>query len=896
MKKFIGQIAVLAAVLGCVGTAYAAEDTIENKVIAGYQAWFNTEGDGSPRNSWVHWGTPEAGKITFDAYPDVRDYSEEGLAKTRFAALGNGKEAKLFSSYNSGVIDKHFEMMCNYGIDGVAVQRFGMSTIIGDEQRFRGGVDILKNVRVSAEKYNRLFYVMYDISGLSSDNLIEAIERDWQEAILDQLDLISSEAYATDNGRPVVCLWGLGIREGAPEQYSELIDWLHEKGCYVIGGVSKNWRSQIESNPGYAEVFEKLDMLSPWIVGGMKTDKDIDENMSVMAADKEYLDAHDTAYQPVVFPGFSWSNWKDNAVRNQIPRRAGDFMWRQVYDIARLDIPCAYIAMFDEYDEGTAILKLAEDSSMIPKDQYFLTASADGIYTSSDLYMRIAGYIPKVLRKEAELSEKMPLPLSAGPVYFRSGFEKYFDAQPVSDTQVVKDEQSYNGRYSLKITEPAVYKISELNFDAPGTVHIGIGTYLADSGLSVEVGLETSDGSVSYAEAELAGNKWIYNSLELAADKHITGLVIKTEGSGKVYIDDVVVTTDSAYINTAAPGSKYDLYARNLYNLGMLEGEGDNCFEMHLGNAVTREQAVKAIMGVIGEKADESAQCPFNDLSSWSVPYVAKAYEKGIVDGVDSTTFNAGSVITKREATTILLRALGYPGDAYADCALISVESGLYKDSSMTADLDEPLNYDELVFLAYRALFTPAYGEENVMLGKLMQNGIITSEALNKETDVLEDYNMTLKPPAKVIFNSEYFYNLMNITVNSDSAKGDSYTKQETRNGVDCVVIPEKNYMYCQVSDAYITPADSRVKVSITYLDEGTGSFGIHYNSSDEALEGNAKNYKNAAFSPRTNSGEWKTQSVILDDAAFNNKQNSGADLRVYGAELHIKEIDVEKL
>ena len=32
---------------------------------------------------------------------------------------------------------------------------------------------------------------------------------------------------------------------------------------------------------------------------------------------------------------------------------------------------------------------------MIPKDQYFITANADGSYTSSDLYMRLAGYIPK---------------------------------------------------------------------------------------------------------------------------------------------------------------------------------------------------------------------------------------------------------------------------------------------------------------------------------------------------------------------------------------------------------------------------------------------------------------------------------------------------------------------
>ena len=102
--------------------------------------------------------------------------------------------------------------------------------------------------------------------------------------------------------------------------------------------------------------------------------------------------------------------------------------------------------------------------------------------------------------------------------------------------------------------------------------------------------------------------------------------------------------------------------------------------------------------------------------------------------------------------------------------------------------------------------------------------------------------------------------------------------------------------MYCQISDPYIAPEDNRVKVTITYLDEGTGEFGIHYNSSDEAFEGNARNYKNSMFEPRTNSGEWKTQSVVLEDASFNNKQNNGADMRVFGPDIYIREIAVEKL
>ena len=50
MKKITKVIAAATALSAALGVcAYAAEDTIEDKVIAGYQAWFNTEGDGSPR-------------------------------------------------------------------------------------------------------------------------------------------------------------------------------------------------------------------------------------------------------------------------------------------------------------------------------------------------------------------------------------------------------------------------------------------------------------------------------------------------------------------------------------------------------------------------------------------------------------------------------------------------------------------------------------------------------------------------------------------------------------------------------------------------------------------------------------------------------------------------------
>jgi hypothetical protein len=61
-------------------------------------------------------------------------------------------------------------------------------------------------------------------------------------------------------------------------------------------------------------------------------------------------------YMPVIFPGFSWHNLKPE---NQIPRLGGEFLWRQAYNARKSGASIIKIAMFDEVNEGTAILKAA---------------------------------------------------------------------------------------------------------------------------------------------------------------------------------------------------------------------------------------------------------------------------------------------------------------------------------------------------------------------------------------------------------------------------------------------------------------------------------------------------------------------------------------------------------
>jgi len=54
-----------------------------------------------------------------------------------------------------------------------------------------------------------------------------------------------------------------------------------------------------------------------------------------------------------------------------------------------------FIAMFDEYDEGTAIAKAAPTKMQIPVAQNFVTLDVDGYNLQSDHYLVVAANITR---------------------------------------------------------------------------------------------------------------------------------------------------------------------------------------------------------------------------------------------------------------------------------------------------------------------------------------------------------------------------------------------------------------------------------------------------------------------------------------------------------------------
>ncbi len=406
------------------------QNNLIGKSVAGYQSWFKC-GE-TLDGGWHHWSggsAPAPGHMSFELFPDVSEYPEEVMADTRFDPMPDGRPTRLFRSRTKEAIDIHFGWMRQYGVDGVAVQRFyGDATGRNADGELLRNVEHLKLIRDAAERNDRIFYMMYDVSGAGERLGMEALEGLRWDMVenLEGEGIVSSPAYAHADGKPVLCIWGLNGKE--PKRYPgaavmvPFVKWLKERGYFVIGGVSDNGWTRDESE--YAEVYRLVDMISPWTVGRYGPPSVEDWQSVHIPEDMAFCREHGKVYQPVMFPGFAWSIWNGGPA-NHIARQAGEFLWKQARLYAEAGIRNGYFAMFDEYDEGTAIMKAAEDSESIPTGgQYFQTLSADGQWLSSDFYLRLAGRISRMLRGEAPVTERVTIPYSEGPVYWRTGFEK----------------------------------------------------------------------------------------------------------------------------------------------------------------------------------------------------------------------------------------------------------------------------------------------------------------------------------------------------------------------------------------------------------------------------------------------------------------------------------------
>jgi hypothetical protein len=399
------------------GGAFHFYATLRGMHVAGYQGWFACPGDGARGVGWGHWfrggsNPQDPNSLAIDLWPDTSELGPDERCPTAFH-LQTGALAFLFSDQNPKTVARHFAWMKQYGIDGAAMQRF--LSDIGHPDLERAFDTVLANARAGAEAHRRGFFVMYDISGMHGDAVVQAIEQDWPHLAGD-LHLIDSPAYIFDRGKPVVGMWGLGFkdRELTSEQASAIIRYFRTASvpATVMGGVPISWRDlgsdgrypDSRTEPEWAVVYRSLDVISPWAVGRFNDNNSADTfARQRLVPDIVEAGRLGVEYMPVVFPGFSWHHgvgWATSSPLNLIPRRCGLFYQHQIDNAIKAGAQMLYTAMFDEINEGTAIFKLVVDPSQAPAGTDLLALDADGCQgATSDIYLRLAGKAARTLPK-----------------------------------------------------------------------------------------------------------------------------------------------------------------------------------------------------------------------------------------------------------------------------------------------------------------------------------------------------------------------------------------------------------------------------------------------------------------------------------------------------------------
>jgi len=415
-KKIV--LAVLFMMLICIPisaqTKHASKSkfmTYKGLVMAGYQGWFNCEGDGADRG-WTHYnknGQFEDGSCTIDYWPEMDEYKVKYKTPFKFA---DGSPAYVFSSFDESTVDLHFKWMKEYGIDGVFVQRF--FSVLESKKKLNHNDKVLASAIKAANKYGVAICLMYDI-GSMDDSKYKLIFEDWKH-LVDDLKLTNqgkNSTYLFHNNKPLIALWGIsaGSRESGhiPEIF-DIMDFFKNDpkygGCSIHLGIPSRWRTlgaDTKGDPRLHDAIKLADVVHPWLVGRYNEQSYEAYRKENIIEDLKWCTTNSKSYAPTVYPGFSWHNMKGDQ-SDKIPRNKGEFYWKQIAGAIESGAEMLYVAMFDEIDEGTAIMKCAHK---VPVGKSVFVPIEKEV--PSDHYLWLTGMAGKMLRGEIPFSKTMPI-------------------------------------------------------------------------------------------------------------------------------------------------------------------------------------------------------------------------------------------------------------------------------------------------------------------------------------------------------------------------------------------------------------------------------------------------------------------------------------------------------
>jgi hypothetical protein len=266
----------------------------------------------------------------------------------------------------------------------------------------------MDHVRAAAQQTGRAWAISYDIAAMPPEAIFEAVTTDWERLV--DAGIVGDGRYLHEDGKPVVQLWGF-YPGNEPNRITadtghRLVDFFATPGPYeahFVGGGTWTWRDI--GDPEWRRLFRRFDAYCPWNVGNYSLDQagEAHASMHYWEDDRQECGDHGVFWMPVIYPGFSWDNLtKQEPGSSEIPRRGGTLLWEQFHRLAAMGVDTVYVAMFDEVDEGTAILKVTSEP---PTQAHFV--GYEGL--PSDWYLRLVGEGARMLRGERPLSAQIPI-------------------------------------------------------------------------------------------------------------------------------------------------------------------------------------------------------------------------------------------------------------------------------------------------------------------------------------------------------------------------------------------------------------------------------------------------------------------------------------------------------